>query len=78
VRENLIFAGKFQLPAGTSLDEIEDLADKVMASLGLSRVMNSMVGDVNRRGVSGGEKKRGKTTNRASLDRQCETWKPDA
>lgn len=29
-----------------------------MASLGLSRVMHSIVGDVNRRGVSGGEKKR--------------------
>jgi ABC-type multidrug transport system ATPase subunit len=78
VRENLIFAGKFQLQAGTSSDEIEDLADKVMASLGLSRVMNSMVGDVNRRGVSGGEKKRGKTTIRSGLDRQRETCKPDA
>ncbi|CAB9510243.1 Putative white-brown complex homolog protein 30 [Seminavis robusta] len=58
VRENLIFSGKFQLPNGTPLDEIEDLADKTMAALGLSRVMNSMVGDVRRRGVSGGEKKR--------------------
>jgi len=37
---------------------IEDLADSVLANLGLSRVANSMVGDVNRRGVSGGEKKR--------------------
>ena len=58
VRENLIFSGKFQLPHGTPLEEIEDLADATMASLGLSRVMHSMVGDVHRRGVSGGEKKR--------------------
>jgi ABC-type iron transport system FetAB ATPase subunit len=29
-----------------------------MASLGLSRVANSLVGDIKRRGVSGGEKKR--------------------
>ncbi|CAB9497095.1 Putative white-brown complex homolog protein 30 [Seminavis robusta] len=58
VRENLIFSGKFLLPQGTPMQEIEDLADSTMASLGLSRVMHSMVGDVNRRGVSGGEKKR--------------------
>ena len=55
VRENLIYAGKFQLPKGTSLQEIEDLADKSLAGLGLSRVQHNMVGDVNRRGVSGGE-----------------------
>ena len=53
VRENLIFSGKFQLPRGTPLSDIEDLADETMASLGLSRVMNSIVGDVTRRGVSG-------------------------
>ena len=56
VRENFIFSGKFQLPAGTPTKEIEDLADETMASLGLSRVMHSIVGDVTRRGVSGGEK----------------------
>ena len=58
VRENLIYAGKFMSPRGTSLRKIEDLADSVLANLGLSRVANSIVGDVNRRGVSGGEKKR--------------------
>jgi ABC-type multidrug transport system ATPase subunit len=34
------------------------MANATMASLGLSRVANSVVGDVTRRGVSGGEKKR--------------------
>ena len=58
VRENLIFSGKFQLPKGTPIQEIEDLADATMASLGLSCVMHSIVGDVHRRGISGGEKKR--------------------
>lgn len=58
VRENFIFSGKFRLPAGTPPEEIEDLADETMANLGLSRVMHSIVGSVNRRGVSGGEKKR--------------------
>ncbi len=58
VRENLIYAGKFKLPKGTPLDYIQDLADEVIADLGLTRVADSMVGDVTRRGVSGGEKKR--------------------
>ena len=53
-----MFSGRFQLPSGTPLSEIEDLADETLASLGLSRVADSIVGDVTRRGVSGGEKKR--------------------
>ena len=58
VKENFVFSGLFQLPKGTPMEEIEDLADEIMANLGLSRVANNMVGDVTRRGVSGGEKKR--------------------
>lgn len=58
VRENLMYSGRFRLPRGTPLQEIEDLADTVLANLGLSRKANSIVGDVTRRGVSGGEKKR--------------------
>ena len=58
MRENFVFSGQFQLPKGTPIEEIEDLADETMANLGLSRVMHSIVGDVTRRGVSGGEKKR--------------------
>jgi len=58
VRENLIFAGRFRLPHGTNLQQIKDLADDVMADLGLTRIADNIVGDVNRRGVSGGEKKR--------------------
>lgn len=58
VRENLIFSGRFRLPKGTSNEEIEELADETLANLGLARVANSPVGDVRRRGVSGGERKR--------------------
>ena len=58
VFENLVFAGRFKLPRGTSRETIEFLAEEVIADLGLSRVANSLVGDVYRRGVSGGEKKR--------------------
>ena len=54
----MLFSGKFRLPRGTPDDFIEDLADETLASLGLSRVADSFVGDVRRRGVSGGEKKR--------------------
>ena len=58
VRENLIFAGLFRLPKGTPMYKIEEYAEEAIADLGLSRVADSMVGDVHRRGVSGGEKKR--------------------
>lgn len=58
VRENFIYAGRFRLPSGTPMAEIEELADETLANLGLSRVADSLVGDVKRRGVSGGEKKR--------------------
>ena len=58
VEENLIFSGRFKLPAETTDDDIFALAGRVMASLGLSRIGNSRVGDVTRRGISGGEKKR--------------------
>lgn len=58
VRENFIFAGRFRLPPSWTEEEIENLADDVIASLGLVRVRNSIVGNANLRGVSGGEKKR--------------------
>lgn len=58
VRENLIFSGRFRLPRLTSNEEIAELADETLANLGLARVADSLVGDVKRRGVSGGEKKR--------------------
>mmetsp|Transcript_27613 Transcript_27613/g.55261 ORF Transcript_27613/g.55261 Transcript_27613/m.55261 type:complete len:1005 (-) Transcript_27613:1103-4117(-) len=58
VRENLQFAGRFRLAANTSMREISDLADGVIASLGLVRVRDSIVGDARSRGISGGERKR--------------------
>ena len=58
VKENLLYAGRLTLPAGTISEEIAELAEEVMASLGLRRIANSLVGDERRRGISGGEKKR--------------------
>lgn len=54
----MLYSGRLQLPAGTPEEEIAELADTTMASLGLSRIANSPVGDASRRGISGGEKKR--------------------
>ena len=53
MKENFIFAGKFKLPAGTPSEDIIVLAEETMANLGLTRVANSMVGNVNVRGVKG-------------------------
>ncbi|CAB9504093.1 Putative white-brown complex homolog protein 30 [Seminavis robusta] len=58
VKENLIYSGKFRSERGTDILDIEDRADSTLAKLGLARVANTIVGDVTRRGVSGGEKKR--------------------
>lgn len=58
VKENLVYSGKFRLERGTDILDIEDYADATLAKLGLTRVANTIVGDVTRRGVSGGEKKR--------------------
>lgn len=53
VWENLLFSGMFQLPEGTPLVEMEDLADVIMANLDLCRVMHQKQG-----GLSALEKKR--------------------
>jgi ABC-type multidrug transport system ATPase subunit len=58
VRENLMYSGRFRLPRKTPFNEVEELANRVMANLGLIRKAQCVVGDVNRRGISGGEKKR--------------------
>ena len=58
VKENLLYSGRFQLQAGIKKHEIEDLADEVLANLGLTKVKDVVVGDVGKRGISGGERKR--------------------
>jgi ABC-type multidrug transport system ATPase subunit len=58
VKENLMYSGKFRSERNTDILDIEDYADVILAKLGLARVANTIVGDVTRRGVSGGEKKR--------------------
>lgn len=58
VKENLVFSGKLRLPRGTTSEYINELADDVMADLGLTRVAKSIVAGVNNNHISGGEKKR--------------------
>lgn len=58
VRENLMYSGKFRFKKGTDIVDIEDYADATLGKLGLMRVADTIVGDVTRRGISGGEKKR--------------------
>jgi len=59
VRENFIFSGMFQLPEGTPMIEIEDLADATMANLDLCRIMHNLVGEKScQRALSEVQKKR--------------------
>lgn len=58
VKENFFYSGRFLLPAGTPMEEIEERVDETVANLGLKRVENSIVGDLTHRGISGGERKR--------------------
>ena len=58
IRETLGLAASFQLPAATTLKERGAIVAAVAAELGLSKVIDSLIGSVEVRGVSGGERKR--------------------
>eukprot|EP00804_Cyclotella_cryptica_P020520 CCRYP_003379-RB/>CCRYP_003379-RB protein AED:0.21 eAED:0.21 QI:189/1/0.83/1/0.8/0.83/6/0/535 len=57
-REAIRFSAKLRLPRITTDDEIEDLADKMLAELGLSDCADTMIGGALIKGISGGERKR--------------------
>ncbi|KAL7746683.1 hypothetical protein RI367_007962 [Sorochytrium milnesiophthora] len=58
VRENILHAARIKLPADWTSRDINDYADAVVASLRLSHVAHTQVGDETQRGVSGGQRKR--------------------
>jgi ABC-type multidrug transport system ATPase subunit len=58
VYENLIYSGRFRLPVSTTFDEIDELAIETLEDMQLVHVRDSLVGDVGKRGVSGGQRKR--------------------
>ncbi|XP_074563865.1 ABC transporter G family member 23-like [Curcuma longa] len=57
VRETLAFSARLRL-RGASAGEREEKVEALVRELGLERVADSYVGDEERRGVSGGERKR--------------------
>ncbi|CAD7953470.1 unnamed protein product [Amoebophrya sp. A120] len=55
---NLYFAAKLRMPKGTEDHKIRKTVDNVLKILEIDHVRNSLVGGVEQRGISGGEKKR--------------------
>ncbi|KAL7606525.1 hypothetical protein Lser_V15G19170 [Lactuca serriola] len=58
VRETLIFCALLRLPQSLTRGEKTEVADSVIAELGLSKCENTIIGNTFIRGVSGGERKR--------------------
>ena len=57
VRENVLFNAMLRLPR-TLEEPVQELVDAVLEALGLRKVQASLVGSVEKRGISGGQRKR--------------------
>lgn len=58
VRETIYFSASFQLPEGTSQEDINKRVDLLLDLMGLAHIQDSFVGDATHKGISGGQKKR--------------------
>lgn len=58
VREALMFAANLKLPESISTAEKEERAWEVLGQLGLRDIATSRIGSEDRRGISGGERRR--------------------
>jgi len=58
VEENLWYSANYRLPCSVSLRQRLMLVERAMRVLGLDDVRHSIVGDVEKRGISGGQRKR--------------------
>ena len=58
VRETLLFAARLRLPASIPLSAKKARVDALLTKLNLISAADTIVGDVRRRGISGGERKR--------------------
>jgi ABC-type multidrug transport system ATPase subunit len=58
VRENILHSARIRIGNTLNDKEIQEFVDSLISNLGLSKVRNSLVGDISKRGISGGERKR--------------------
>jgi ABC-type multidrug transport system ATPase subunit len=58
VREQIQFSAELRNPLGTSQDKIQRITDDVLHVMQIDRIQNSIVGGVEHRGISGGQRKR--------------------
>ena len=58
VSEALLFAARLRLPESVPEAEKVALVDDVMEKLGIASLRNTRIGDVGKRGISGGEMRR--------------------
>ncbi|RYH30547.1 ATP-binding cassette domain-containing protein [archaeon] len=58
VHETLLMAAHFYLPDEVTLEDKEELVTSVINELGLAKTRNTIIGNEQVRGVSGGERKR--------------------
>lgn len=58
VRETLTFHAKLRLGRSVAREDIEKRVDSLLDNLGLTKVADTPVGDTDKRGISGGERKR--------------------
>jgi ABC-type multidrug transport system ATPase subunit len=57
-KETLHYAGELRLPASVSKQERKELVEQIIAELGLKECADTLVGDNEHKGLSGGEKRR--------------------
>lgn len=58
MRENILHSARIRIGKKLNDAEIQKFVDSLISNLGLAKVRDSLVGDVAKRGVSGGERKR--------------------
>jgi ABC-type multidrug transport system ATPase subunit len=58
VQEALRYAGKLRFPKDVTDEELDGAVDRVIRTLDIEDIRHSRIGDVQRRGISGGQRKR--------------------
>ena len=58
VQEALRYAGKLRFPADVTDEELDGAVDRVIRTLDIEDIRHSRIGDVQKRGISGGQRKR--------------------